>query len=512
MGHWLKEVIQGKNGQGVTGEDAGAAGNSTPPSSSMGFQAGRWAIHLAAAPWIGGAIAVGILAGIALGVTVPGLPALAQSPQTPGLSPTLGGSGNTPSPEVADVQQRLQELGYYQDIVDGIYGDNTRAAIARFQQASGLARTGILDPLTQARLDATIPPRLDASSGDSETLGEEDSPLASAEELETTEEDTDSAFDFSEETLEGEDVFSPGTGETVDNGEANGEAAEAVEGTTDPEAAEGRSFALFLAIGLGVILVATLGGGALWLLLRRPGQGEGTQAEGTQGEGAENGAGLPPAQGTGMSAVPGEVPQPRDATASPEPTTGASPGQNGHVDGVAAATITTAAPQRLNKVNIVDELIDDLHSGDPAIRRKAIWDLGQQGNSTAVQPLVGLMVDADSQERSLILATLSEISSRTLKPLNRALALSLQDENPEVRKNAIRDLTRIYDLVGQVGTLLGHAAGDEDPEVRQTAVWAMEQFSRMRLKAVGGDQPTLMGGSAPQDLLPPDRGSHTDHL
>ncbi|MCX7596025.1 MAG: peptidoglycan-binding protein, partial [Fischerella sp.] len=112
---------------------------------------------------------------------------------------------------------------------------------------------------------------------------------------------------------------------------------------------------------------------------------------------------------------------------------------------------------RLAKVNIIDELIKDLSSPDPTKRRKAIWDLGQQGDSRAIQPLVDLMIDADSQQRSLILAALAEIGIRTLKPMNQALAMSLQHESPQVRQNAIRDLTRIYDMMAQISQMLCHA-------------------------------------------------------
>ncbi len=67
--------------------------------------------------------------------------------------------------------------------------------------------------------------------------------------------------------------------------------------------------------------------------------------------------------------------------------------------------------------------------------------------------------------------------------MNRALALSLQDDNPEVRKNAIRDLTRIYELIAQTTQMLCHAADDPDPEVQETARWAMNQLSRIRTSA-----------------------------
>ena len=135
---------------------------------------------------------------------------------------------------------------------------------------------------------------------------------------------------------------------------------------------------------------------------------------------------------------------------------------------------------RLPKIDIVDELIKELNNLDPSRRRKVIWDLGQRGDSRAVQPLVNLLVDSDSQQRSLILAALSEISIRTLKPMNRALAISLQDESPEVRKNAIRDLIGIYELVFQISHLINNAIDDSNTDVRETAIWALHQLNRIR--------------------------------
>ncbi|MCS6791703.1 MAG: HEAT repeat domain-containing protein [Oscillatoriaceae bacterium SKW80] len=137
-------------------------------------------------------------------------------------------------------------------------------------------------------------------------------------------------------------------------------------------------------------------------------------------------------------------------------------------------------PRLLAKLDIVEDLIRELQTTEPAKRRRAIWELGQRGDSRAVQPLVNLMVDSDSKQRSLILAALSEIGNRTLTPINRALSVSLQDENPEVRKNAIRDLTRIYELVVQMSYLLRYAVDDPDPEVQETARWALERIGAIR--------------------------------
>ena len=131
------------------------------------------------------------------------------------------------------------------------------------------------------------------------------------------------------------------------------------------------------------------------------------------------------------------------------------------------------------KLDIIEELIEDLQHLNPTQRRKAIWELGQQGDSRAVEPLLYLLVNSDSKQYSLILASLSEIGIRTLKPMNNAWSISLQNENPEVRKNAIRDLTRVYELVNQISHLLHRATDDPDAEVKETARWAINQLNRI---------------------------------
>ena len=160
---------------------------------------------------------------------------------------------------------------------------------------------------------------------------------------------------------------------------------------------------------------------------------------------------------------------------------------------VPAASESLVVGERLHlaKIDIVDELIEELQSSDLQKRRRAIWELGQRGTSQAAQPLVNLLIDSDSQQRSLILAALSEIGVRTLKPINRALALSLQDGNPEVRKNAIRDLTRVYESIAQVNRLVRYAAEDPDEEVRQIAKWALHQLSRICTAANFDNAPTF---------------------
>jgi hypothetical protein len=147
---------------------------------------------------------------------------------------------------------------------------------------------------------------------------------------------------------------------------------------------------------------------------------------------------------------------------------------------IPSANAIASQTTRMPKANLHDTLLNALRSPDPNHRQKAIWELGQRGDSRAVQPLVDLLLDSDSQQRGLVLSALSEISTRTLKPVSRALAISLQDENADVRKNAIRDLTRVYDLLTNVSQLLQSACEDPDQEVQETAKWALGQINRIK--------------------------------
>ena len=55
-----------------------------------------------------------------------------------------GSSGD----EVRRIQQKLKDLGYYTDKVDGIYGKNTQSAVKSFQRNVGLTADGIVGSAT----------------------------------------------------------------------------------------------------------------------------------------------------------------------------------------------------------------------------------------------------------------------------------------------------------------------------------------------------------------------------
>ncbi|MFE4106098.1 peptidoglycan-binding protein [Almyronema epifaneia] len=388
-------------------------------------------------------------------------PAAPPTPSTPTTAPTLSNS------EVLQLQLRLQQLGYYSQPVDGVYGADTEQALSAFQQDSGLPSTGSIDPITIQRLRT---PQLFST----DTSPTSAAPAATPEIPNLLPTATESAAPA---------ASTPASPESTATATASTPIAAT---TTDSAASTPRSpggfsrllFPALMLVGLGLVL----GGVALVYRQLRSGQPQKPSPSDREAYDAADESALLSNEATVIDNL-----------------------QNGAV--TTSAAETTAALEettRLPKVNIVETLVAELQSSDPAKRRQAIWELGQRGNSSAVQPLVNLIMDADSKERSLILAALSEIGTRTLKPMNRALALSLQDDNPEVRKNAIRDLTRIYDVAAQVSQMLSHVAEDDDPEVRETARWALGQLNRIRPAPSSESRPSLYDIS-PADFLPGER-------
>jgi len=57
---------------------------------------------------------------------------------------------------VSRLQERLQQLEYYTGAIDGIYGQQTFAAVTKFQQAEGLTVDGIAGSLTWTRLQTLL--------------------------------------------------------------------------------------------------------------------------------------------------------------------------------------------------------------------------------------------------------------------------------------------------------------------------------------------------------------------
>ncbi|MGB3292567.1 MAG: peptidoglycan-binding protein [Phormidesmis sp.] len=389
--------------------------------------------------------------------------AAAISPVTTALG--VGSRGSA----VEVLQRRLQRNGYYGGRIDGIYGLATQRAVSAFQTEVAIEPTGRLDENTWRQLQSSAAPKqpdalLSESTGENVPAETASPVVAQLPAIETDE-------------AAGDEALEENSGAAV---------------PTDGSGSLGKIFGLSLGL---VALIASFGVG--FFIANRSKAEADSDADWRRSGPEPKIGGLPyedtqtiSPNGLGTRGNNAGRPVANLATISAESSPVTANGQMGE-----------AMP--LAQTDIIDGLISELRTPDPTRRRKAIWELGQRGNSLAMQPLVEAMAEADSKEKSLVLAALSEIGIRSMKPLNRALAIALRDENPEVRKNAIRDLTRVYDLVIQISQMLDYATEDEDLEVRQTASWALDQLNRIRrsqdIDANMRSLPT--GGTAPIDLL-----------
>ena len=96
------------------------------------------------------------------------------------------------SDEVATVQSKLAELGYFGMEPTGLFGDFTTEAIVNFQLANGLEATGLLDTQTYMLLfsDDAIASAIPAVGAQDEAVAEEEPALVEdATEAETASED-----------------------------------------------------------------------------------------------------------------------------------------------------------------------------------------------------------------------------------------------------------------------------------------------------------------------------------
>jgi hypothetical protein len=136
--------------------------------------------------------------------------------------------------------------------------------------------------------------------------------------------------------------------------------------------------------------------------------------------------------------------------------------------------------------DITQRLLLDLKRANPSRRGKIIWQLANQADSRAIEPLVEIMMSANSQDKSLILEALAQIGFNSIKPINQALVIGLQDQHGQVRKNTLRDVTKIYELITQIQPIIAQAAlNDPDSEVRAIAKWALTKLSHENNILVG---------------------------
>ncbi|MGD1948534.1 MAG: HEAT repeat domain-containing protein [Leptolyngbyaceae cyanobacterium] len=380
-------------------------------------------------------------------------------------SPSEDATSEEQAEEIKAIQQALKNRGYYDGPIDGIYGPMTAEAIRtlRGQEAAGTA--AFEEPNLIAQQQESPSPNASADEASEAAASEADTSDTPETDASDVRINAENAVVEGGELNIGDEV-SPETGVDTSPTEAS----------DNPQPADAPpSPGLGRLLWPGLALIVAFGSfGVGFVLANRVKTDDENDGDSAWG------------------AIPSEVPRPntlsetslnghRSNNASHAATDVVVDNHNQANENLPVVpTADISATTRLAKVDIIDELVGNLQVADPSKRRKAIWELGQRGNSSAVQHLVNSMVDADSKEKSLILAALSEIGIRSLKPMNRALAIALQDDNPDVRKNAIRDLTRVYELVTQISLMLGHATEDEDAEVRRTAEWALEQLNRIR--------------------------------
>ena len=357
--------------------------------------------------------------------------------------------------DVKRLQEWLKLLDYYKGEVNGVYDDATLEAVVAFQSASGLGADGEVGQQTWERLQAaqaSISTSTDSSESTEDGEKKSKKKKSSGKQkwigwammgvgglavlggtifvlLKLFNRTNDDEYD-DEDYEEDENEQGESAPTLASNPGENGIDENGSTGATQP---------------------------SLDVELSDSGNGDGANGNGVPDDGVNGDRTIPSEPVAATSA-------PLEKNANPEP-----PG----------AILPVNQTSRLPKLSIVDNLINQLHSPEPQQRRQAIWELGEQGNSLAVQPLLNLLLDCDSQEQTLILAALSQIGTKTIKPMNRAFSLSLQDENPEVRKNAIRDFTNMYDLVAMVSHMMCHAVDDPDDEVREVAEWSVKKLRRI---------------------------------
>lgn len=123
------------------------------------------------------------------------------------------------------------------------------------------------------------------------------------------------------------------------------------------------------------------------------------------------------------------------------------------------------------------KLISQLDTAKGNEKIKIIWSLAADADSRAIEPLLDIMFRGNSQEKTLVLEAISQIASKSLKPINQALIMSLQDEQGQVRKNALRDVTKLYELITEIQPVILQAACDDpDPEVREIAIFSLNKL------------------------------------
>ena len=130
------------------------------------------------------------------------------------------------------------------------------------------------------------------------------------------------------------------------------------------------------------------------------------------------------------------------------------------------------------------ELIRAASAPEPEVRRTAVRALGRMGDDAAVTPLVRSLRDRDSDVRSMAARMLGELAGGRPAPdeLSSGIAATTVAEPP-------RRASRLGDAAAdRAAEALRVSLADEDPRVRDTALWALGE--------IGGEQRggVILGG------------------
>ena len=132
-----------------------------------------------------------------------------------------------------------------------------------------------------------------------------------------------------------------------------------------------------------------------------------------------------------------------------------------YVGNYAKSCIKCNAREQHARIDMVQELIQDLQSDGSASnnvstcdsaaqitrRRKAIWELTKTGDYRSIEPLLKIMPQVGEPDKSLVIEAVTQITNRSFKPINEQLFANLQDRDPKIRLNAVRDLKNLYQFV-----------------------------------------------------------------
>lgn len=155
----------------------------------------------------------------------------------------------------------------------------------------------------------------------------------------------------------------------------------------------------------------------------------------------------------------------------------------------------TVLNSQIDKIDVVAELIQYLHQPDSDLRREAIWELAQIGDSRGIEPLIKILSQVSSTDRILVLKAIIQINRRSFQPVENLLFSNLDNVSPEIKQNAIRDLAALYAFVAPITKQLARMQVDRDMQVRQTAKVAIEQLNLCYFPCLYDDCP----GSAKYD-------------